>query len=51
MTMTLAVYRVDREGNRHLVRGKREVVPLKVWEAVSAYPPCRCPQHREGRKQ
>lgn len=50
MTMTLAVYRLDRQGNRHVVRKEHEVTPLKRPEFSSAWPPCRCPRHRDSNR-
>lgn len=48
--MTLAVYRVDRQGNRHVVRKAHEVTPLKRPEFSSAWPPCRCLRHRDSNR-
>ncbi|MEU8704220.1 hypothetical protein [Streptomyces sp. NPDC048565] len=44
MAMTLKVYAVDRDGNRHVVRPEIEVAPLAHVEPVSAWAACKCPR-------
>lgn len=46
MTMTIAVYRVNREGRREETRPEHTVTPIKEPEQTSRWPKCQCPIHR-----
>ncbi|MEW2119224.1 hypothetical protein AB0945_29355 [Streptomyces sp. NPDC005474] len=49
MTMTLAVYRLNREtGARTLVRAKHTVQPARIPELGQKCPPYICPRCRSG---
>lgn len=42
--MTLAVYRMDKNGNRHEVMAERQVqvTPAQVPEMIKRWPDCQC---------
>ncbi len=48
--MTLAVYRVDKDGNRQEVRPEYVVAPLQLPNTTSAWPPCKCSRCTRARE-
>ncbi|WP_210587114.1 hypothetical protein [Streptomyces sp. GESEQ-35] len=48
-TMTLHVYRVNRDGEVVEDQGAVNVVPSDEPLMSGAWPPCRCPRHRDAR--
>jgi hypothetical protein len=45
--MTIAVYRVGRDGAHTTVRETQAVKPVTEQPATNAWPACGCPQHRK----